>query len=48
MEIFIPKVVVVEKLILFSGMLNDAVMLNPYSAGIDFSRQDLTTVDVRF
>ena len=23
-------------------------LLNPYSAGIDFSRQDLTSVDVRF
>ena len=25
-----------------------AFNLNPYSAGIDFSRQNLTSVDVRF
>ena len=28
--------------------LKDETNLNPYSAGIDFSRQNLTSVDVRF
>ena len=26
----------------------DYLILNPFSAGIDFSRQNLTSVDVRF
>ena len=26
----------------------DLCVINPYSAGIDFSRQNLTSVDVRF
>ena len=29
-------------------LIDVAFYLNPYSAGIDFSRQNLTTVDVRF
>ena len=29
-------------------MLNGCVAINPYSAGIDFSRQNLPSVDVRF
>ena len=27
---------------------SELLYLNPYSAGIDFSRQNLTSVDVRF
>ena len=52
MDIFVLKPLVLEKLSLFSGVWNDASMHrekpNPYSAGIDFSRQNLTSVDVRF
>ena len=30
------------------NIINNIIMINPYSAGIEFSRQKLTSVDVRF
>ena len=38
-----------EEYLLFTTIGNVTfTLLNPYSAGIDFSRQNLTSVDVRF
>ena len=55
MEIFVLKPLVVEIKSEIKSVFKDVKWsfnaswgLNPYSTGIDFSRQNLTSVDVRF
>ena len=44
----IEKLVVANKITEVSIVIIRALGVNPYSAGIDFSRQNLTSADVRF
>ena len=42
------QLLIVEKCLTLSSLSTTIVIFNPYSAGVDFSRQNLTSVDVRF